>query len=181
MHSFNNYNLNNSPKELIESENRYAQSDVSDEFLNLYGIGDGGGGPSRNQIEMGILQKNTEGSPKFKFSFANDFFKKIDMIPKENLPTWVGELYLELHRGTYTTQALMKKYNRRLESKLHNVEFFSVLCEKYPKTEVDKIWQDTLLKTSQRFIYGMVKKSLIASMIIMKNFYCQLLRWVLIP
>jgi alpha-mannosidase len=150
----NNYNLSNTPKELIESEQRYAQSDVSDEFLNLYGIGDGGGGPSRNHIEQGIMQQNCEGSPKFKFSFADDFFKKIDKIPKENLPIWVGELYLELHRGTYTTQGLMKKNNRALEQKLHDVEFLSVLCDKLPKKKIDEIWQNTLLNQFHDILPG---------------------------
>jgi alpha-mannosidase len=150
----NNYNLSNTPKELIESEQRFAQADISDEFLNLYGIGDGGGGPSRNHIENGIMQQSCEGSPKFKFSFADDFFKKIDKIPKEKLPVWVGELYLELHRGTYTTQALMKKNNRRLEGKLHDVEFLSVLGDKLPKKKIDKIWQDTLLNQFHDILPG---------------------------
>ncbi|MCF7815264.1 MAG: alpha-mannosidase 2c1, partial [Candidatus Cloacimonetes bacterium] len=124
----NDYNLANLPSQMIASEKRYAQNDVSDEFLNLYGIGDGGGGPSFEHIEMGLLQQNLEGVPRFKFAFAKEFFDKIAEIPAEKLPTWVGELYLELHRGTYTTQSLMKKHNRKLEQKLHDVEFLGVLA-----------------------------------------------------
>ena len=150
----NDYNLSNFPHQLIESEKRFAQSDVSDEFLNLYGIGDGGGGPSRFQIEMGIRQQNLEGTPKFKFSFAQDFFDKISQIPPEKLPVWVGELYLELHRGTYTTRALMKKFNRQLETKLHDVEFLSTLVENYPKAEIEQIWKDTLLNQFHDILPG---------------------------
>lgn len=150
----NNYNLSNTPKELIESEKRYAQNDVSDEFLNLFGVGDGGGGPSRHHIEMGLRQQNLEGVPKFKFSFANDFYKKIAQIPKETLPSWKGELYLELHRGTYTTQALMKKHNRMLEQKLHDVEFIGSLDNDFSQTELDRIWKDTLLNQFHDILPG---------------------------
>ena len=150
----NDYNLSNFPKQLIESEQRYAQSDVSEEFLNLYGIGDGGGGPSRLQIEMGKRQQNLEGSPKFKFSFAGDFFDKISKIPQQKLPLWVGELYLELHRGTYTTRALMKKYNRQLETKLHDVEFLTTLTEEFPREKIDNIWKDTLLNQFHDILPG---------------------------
>lgn len=150
----NNYNLGNTPKELIESEKRYAQNDVSDEFLNLYGIGDGGGGPSAHHIEMGLRQQNLEGVPKFKFAFAEDFYKKIDEIPKEKLPLWSGELYLELHRGTYTTQALMKKHNRLLEQKLHNVEFLGSLVEDFKQSALDEIWKNTLLNQFHDILPG---------------------------
>jgi alpha-mannosidase len=150
----NNYNLGNTPKELNEAEKRYAQSDISDEFLNLYGIGDGGGGPSAHHIEMGLRQQNLEGVPKFKFSFAEDFYKKIDKIPKEKLPLWSGELYLELHRGTYTTQALMKKHNRLLEQKLHNVEFLGSLVEDFQQLELDEIWKNTLLNQFHDILPG---------------------------
>jgi alpha-mannosidase len=150
----NDYNLSNLPSKLIESEERYAQSDVSDEFLNLYGIGDGGGGPSPVHIELGMRQKDLEGTPKFKFSFAQEFFDKISKIPKNDLPSWAGELYLELHRGTYTTQSLMKKYNRDLEIALRDLEFLGTWLKKYPKEEIDRIWKDTLLNQFHDILPG---------------------------
>ena len=150
----NDYNLANLPSQMITSEKRYAQNDVSDEFLNLYGIGDGGGGPSCEHIEMGLRQQNLEGVPKFKFAFSQEFFEKIAQIPSEKLPTWVGELYLELHRGTYTTQSLIKKHNRKLEQKLHDVEFLSVLAGEIPKYKIDRIWKDTLLNQFHDILPG---------------------------
>jgi len=150
----NDYNLANLPSQMIASEKRYAQNDVSDSFLNLYGIGDGGGGPSRDHIELGIRQQDLEGVPKFKFSFADDFFREIAEIPSEKLPVWVGELYLELHRGTYTTQALMKKHNRQLEQKLHDVEFIGFMTDKFPKKIIDRIWKDTLLNQFHDILPG---------------------------
>ena len=150
----NDYNLSNWPTQLIESEKRFAQSDVSDEFLNLYGIGDGGGGPSRFQIELGLRQQNLEGTPKFKFAFAQDYFDKISKISPERLPKWKGELYLELHRGTYTTQALMKKHNRMLELRLRDIEFFGSLVENYPKATIEQVWKDTLLNQFHDILPG---------------------------
>ena len=150
----NDYNCSNLPKQLIEAEERFAQNDVADEFLNLYGIGDGGGGPSRIHIELGIRQQNTEGVPKFKFSLAEDYFKKLGKIPANQLPVWKGELYLELHRGTYTTQALMKKYNRKLELELRDVEFMGALAGKIDQQMMDIIWKNTLLNQFHDILPG---------------------------
>ncbi|MBN2829479.1 MAG: alpha-mannosidase, partial [Candidatus Cloacimonetes bacterium] len=150
----NDYNLANWPSQLRDSTKRYAQSDVSDEFLNLYGIGDGGAGPGRLHIEFGKRQQDLEGTPKFKFAFAEEFFEKIAAIPAEKLPVWVGELYLEYHRGTYTTQALMKKYNRMLELTLRDVEFLGAVLGGLPKDKMDQIWKDTLLNQFHDILPG---------------------------
>jgi alpha-mannosidase len=101
-----------------------------------------------------LRQQNLEGTPKFKFAFAKDFFEKIKEIPQEKLPRWVGELYLELHRGTYTTQGLMKKYNRKLEHKLRDIEFLSVITQEKINKELDPIWKDTLLNQFHDILPG---------------------------
>jgi alpha-mannosidase len=141
----NDYNLANMPNQMIASEERFAQSDVSDEFLNLFGIGDGGGGPSREHIEIAQRQQDLEGTPKFKFAFATEFFEKISTIPPDKLPTWVGELYLELHRGTYTSQARIKQLNRKTEQKLRDIEMLSVMVGQDITKQLEPIWKDTLL------------------------------------
>ncbi len=150
----NDYNFSNLPKSFIESENRFAQADISDDFLNLYGIGDGGGGPSKEHIELGLRQQNLEGAPKVKFSLAQDFIKKIEQLDREKLPIWQGELYFELHRGTYTTQSLMKKYNRQLEQKMQLTEFLSVLSGNNTNSYLRSIWQDILLNQFHDIIPG---------------------------
>ncbi|MFP4384187.1 MAG: alpha-mannosidase [Spirochaetia bacterium] len=150
----NNYNLGNYPKDLIESEKRFSQSDIQDDFLNLFGVGDGGGGPSRHQIEMGIRGGNTEGCPNVKISFAQDFFDKVEKSVTESLPEWNGELYLELHRGTYTTQAKMKKDNRRLEHLLRDTEILGVLLGGYPNAKLQKVWEDTMLNQFHDILPG---------------------------
>lgn len=150
----NDYNSSNWPRQMIDAERRFTQNAVSGEFLNLFGVGDGGGGPSRAHIEFGRRQRDLEGAPKFRFARAEEFFKAIQKIPREKLPLWVGELYLEYHRGTYTTQARMKKYNRRLELALRDLEFFSTLAGAWPKAELDRIWKNTLLNQFHDILPG---------------------------
>lgn len=150
----NDYNFSNLPKSFIESENRFSQADISNDFLNLYGIGDGGGGPSKEHIELGLRQQNLEGVPKFKFAKAVDFIEQIKQLDKEKLPVWKGELYFELHRGTYTTQAKMKKYNRQLENKMQFIEFLSVLTKKNINPDLQIIWKDILLNQFHDIIPG---------------------------
>lgn len=150
----NNYNVVNSPSQLIAAENRFAQGDVQPHFLNLYGVGDGGGGPSQTHIEYGMRASDTEGMPRFRFATSAEFLRRISQIEEERLPKWVGELYLELHRGTYTTQALMKRYNRQLELLLRDVEFLSVLGGTYPKDQLLEIWRETLLNQFHDILPG---------------------------
>ncbi len=150
----NDYNGKCWPNQLIEAQNRYAQADVCDSFLYLYGAGDGGGGPSRRQIEFGLRQQDCEGAPRFAFSKAAAFFERIGAIPPERLPAWQGELYLELHRGTYTTQGLVKKANRRLEHALHDVEFLYALLPDAPVARIESIWKNVLLNQFHDIIPG---------------------------
>ncbi len=155
----NNYNLSNTPSELIESQKRFAHLDSQDAFLNLYGTGDGGGGPSRLHIERALRLQNTEGVPMVKLAFADEFFARIASYDRDSLPRWVGELYLELHRGTLTTQGRMKRYNRLLERELRDVEILGVLAEaesraSYPKKELDDVWKETLLNQFHDILPG---------------------------
>ncbi len=142
----NDYNFSNNPSASLETEKRYAQSELCDAYLNLYGIGDGGGGPSRDHIEYGLRQQNLEGVSKFRFARSAEFFEHISTLDKDLLPVAYGELYLEFHRGTYTTQAKMKENNRISERKLGEAEYLAVLSGL--RTQPDplrKLWQDTLL------------------------------------
>jgi len=139
----NDYNGSNTPKQLVEAERRYAQNDVCDDFANLYGIGDGGGGPSEAHIEYALRQRDLEGSPRVRLDTVAHFFDKLAQTPPDRLPVWRGELYLELHRGTYTTQARTKRWNRRLEHILHDVEFLAAVFAE--AVDIATLWQDTLL------------------------------------
>lgn len=146
----NDYNFSNNPSAFIATEERFAEKGSADAFLNLYGIGDGGGGPTRNHIEYGLRQRNLEGVSRFRFSTAREWLDHFGQMDQDSLPTMYGELYLELHRGTYTTQAKMKRNNFISETLLHQSEAVSAAAglltgdPSYP-TELRSIWQDTLL------------------------------------
>lgn len=120
-----------------------------DAFLLPYGYGDGGGGPARDYIEYAERLKNLEGSVSIKLAGPNEFFEDIEIMqgPPEN--TYVGELYFCAHRGTYTTQAKVKKNNRKCELALREMEFFSSLAVekgmKYDYTEAERMWKTLLL------------------------------------
>ncbi|MFW6292763.1 MAG: alpha-mannosidase, partial [Spirochaetota bacterium] len=150
----NTYNAANAPDEMIEAEKRFSQADVSGDWLNLYGIGDGGGGPSRRHIEFALRSQNTEGLPRLKLAPADDFLKRVEKIPAERLPLWRGELYLELHRGTYTTQARMKYLNRRLELTLRDAEFLAAISGADQRDDLARIWKNTLLNQFHDILPG---------------------------
>ncbi|MCP4399844.1 MAG: alpha-mannosidase [bacterium] len=149
-----NCNCNNFPRELFDAKNNFAQSGVHKGFLHAFGVGDGGGGPSRRQIEFGLRTRNCDSLPRFRFAKTEEFYSYLDAAGDENLPEWKGELYFEAHRGTYTSQAFMKKYNRQLELALRDVEFLGVVSGWYPFDEVEKLWKDTLLNQFHDILPG---------------------------
>ena len=129
----NTYNSELDTEFLLPAHTGFKEKDKLDEFISLFGVGDGGGGPKPENIELGMRMADLENSPKVKFDTAQNFFHRLN-TQKEKLETWVGELYLELHRGTLTTHGLVKKQNRKLEWKLRAVEMlWSCLpLEDYP-------------------------------------------------
>ena len=151
----NTYNGNMLPEELINAEKRYNQKGYLDSFLAVFGVGDGGGGVSFKHIERAMRQENLEGSPKVKFTYASDFFDNISKN-NESLPKWVGELYLELHRGTLTSQAKVKKSNRELEILLTQLEkiYSQYSFDKYPQDEFDKLWKKVLINQFHDILPG---------------------------
>ena len=151
----NTYNSNIEPADLIKARDNFYESDIIPEFMTLAGIGDGGGGPAMRHIENGLRCANLEGVPKVKFDTAENFFERIKKyIPQ--LPEWVGELYLELHRGTLTTQSRTKRGNRKCEQLLTAVEFiYSALpAEKYPAKDLDTMWKTLLCNQFHDIIPG---------------------------
>lgn len=119
-----------------------------DAFLMPYGYGDGGGGPARDHIEYALRQKDLEGSVKIKMAGPMEFFQ--DMEEKGGpVNTYVGELYFSAHRGTYTSQAMVKKNNRKSELALREMEFWSSLAKgcgmEYELSKADALWKELLL------------------------------------
>lgn len=149
------YNSSAAPKAIVHSEQEFLDKGVSDECLLLFGIGDGGGGPGEEHLERLKREQDLNGLVPVTQGLAQGFF---DRIEKDSAlyKTWHGELYLEYHQGTYTTQSRNKRYNRKLELALRELEFASVLSlltsefdevtdKAYPGKLLDKTWKEMLL------------------------------------
>lgn len=148
------YNNDNAPAGLIAAQERFAQADVSTNWLNPFGVGDGGGGPSRRHLEFARRAGDTDGLPRVRMSTATAFLDTIAEIPASRLPLWRGELYLEKHRGTYTTQAEIKRLNRRSEQALHDCEFLAVLSGREQRDRLSRVWKSTLLQQFHDILPG---------------------------
>ena len=144
-----NYNSPALPSAIRRIENNYKDKDVSDCSLMLYGIGDGGGGPGAEHLERLSRVRDLAGLARVRqepaAAFFKDWRKDADRFPK-----WVGELYLERHQGTFTTQGRNKWYNRRIEQALRELEWAAVLAgalhgAAYPAARLDAIWKEVLL------------------------------------
>ncbi|MFX1567746.1 MAG: alpha-mannosidase [Promethearchaeota archaeon] len=143
------------------SEKEFIESCLSDEWIKtcgiFFGFGDGGMGPIREEIE--ILRKLTKGKP---LSFCNfdQYFKKLRRDCGEILPIWNDELYLEVHRGVYTTQANTKKLNRFCEISLRNWEILLSLALlmfknfSYPSKALEKVWKILLFNQFHDILPG---------------------------
>lgn len=128
-------------------KNRTQLQDL-DAFLLPYGYGDGGGGPARDYVEYAKRQEDLEGSVKIKMAGPMEFFE--DMEAKGGpVNTYVGELYFSAHRGTYTSQAAVKKNNRRSELAMREMELWSCLAMDkgftYDLDRADALWKQLLL------------------------------------
>ncbi len=143
------YNSLATPGSVSAAEKNYKNKNVSSHAMLLFGVGDGGGGPGEEHLERLARMKNLAGLAPVTQTFAADFFKKWS-AEAAKFQTWVGELYLERHQGTFTTQAKNKWYNRRMEHSLREMEWTSTiaaaLCgSKYPRERLADIWRETLL------------------------------------
>ena len=150
--------------DVARSVSQHKSLDQDSTSLLPFGKGDGGGGPTWEHLEKlrrcrGLANK-VGNLPKVKVGGSvEDFFAGVEKKVRNGteLVTWYGELYFELHRGTYTTQANNKRNNRYAEAMLHDIEYLATLASiqdsvrgtstgyKYPKKEIDDIWEDVLL------------------------------------
>ena len=151
----NTYNTNLMPNQMGQAQRRFKENGLIAEFMSLFGIGDGGGGPKEEYIERGIRCQSLNGSPRLRFGRADEFFERMKPFADE-LETWFGELYLELHRGTLTTQARTKKGNRKLELKLRETEMLCALLPpaQYPRQALDRIWKTLLINQFHDILPG---------------------------
>lgn len=113
-----------------------------------YGYGDGGGGPTREMMERLDRLEDLRGAPRIVRESPHDFFDRAEEEFPEP-PVWVGELYLELHRGTFTSQIATKQGNRRSEALLRETELWCTIAAlagaEYPYAELRDTWRNVLL------------------------------------
>lgn len=151
----NNYNSLLDADALVPGMENFRERGFLPEFLSLFGVGDGGGGPKEEQIECGLRLADCEGAPRVRFGTASGFIERLKER-EESLPVWDGELYLELHRGTLTTQAEVKRGNRRGEEILRAVEilFTALPAAAYPGADLDRLWKLLLLNQFHDILPG---------------------------
>jgi alpha-mannosidase len=148
------YNGDFSATQIVRSVADFKDADRSTRSLYLYGWGDGGGGPEPDMIEAARRLRSVEGAPRVELGRASEFFAD---AKKEihDITTWVGELYFELHRGTYTSQARTKRLNRRAEQALREAEMWSVAAGSgYPADILDSTWKRLLINQFHDILPG---------------------------
>ncbi|MES9507012.1 glycoside hydrolase family 38 C-terminal domain-containing protein [Streptomyces sp. NPDC000609] len=138
-----------SGEELAHAEENFRDKGHATRSLVPFGWGDGGGGPTREMLARAERLADLEGSPRVTIERPADFFAAAE-AEYERPPVWLGELYLELHRGTYTSQARTKQGNRRSEHLLREAELWAATAAvrtgfPYPYEELDRIWKSVLL------------------------------------
>ena len=148
------YNGDFSAQEIVKSATDFKDQDRSSRSLYLYGWGDGGGGPEPDMIESAHRLRSIEGAPQVELGRASEFFARANREAPD-LTTWVGELYFELHRGTYTSQARTKKLNRRAEGALREAEIWSVAAgADYPADALGAAWKRLLINQFHDILPG---------------------------
>ncbi|MFD7339557.1 alpha-mannosidase [Streptomyces violascens] len=144
------YNCAMKGSEIAHAAKNFKDKGVARHSLAPTGWGDGGGGTTREMIAKAARLRNLEGSAQVVWETPAEFFAKAE-AEYANPPVWVGELYLELHRATLTSQAKTKQGNRRSEHLLREAELWSATASvrseefAYPYADLDRIWKTVLL------------------------------------
>jgi alpha-mannosidase len=140
--------------------NHYRQKPINNELLYCYGWGDGGGGPTEEMLEAARILGDLPGFPQVQPGRVDGFFERLyaRIWDDPNLPTWVGELYLEYHRGTYTSQARTKQANRQAELRYREAEWLNAWAVRNGapnrQAELEAGWRTILLNQFHDILPG---------------------------
>ncbi|MEV1010831.1 glycoside hydrolase family 38 C-terminal domain-containing protein [Streptomyces sp. NPDC049881] len=143
------YNAELSGAELAHAERNFKEKGPAGRSLVPFGYGDGGGGPTREMLGRAARLADLAGSPRVDIEKPADFFEKAHAEYGAKAPVWSGELYLELHRGTLTSQLKTKQGNRRSEHLLREAELWCATATvrtgaAYPYAQLDRLWKTVL-------------------------------------
>ncbi|ONI84818.1 alpha-mannosidase [Saccharothrix sp. ALI-22-I] len=152
------YNATFSGEELAHAVRNFAEKGRGTRSLVPFGHGDGGGGPTREMMERARRLRDLEGSPKVVIEPPAEFFRAA-LAEYPDAPVWSGELYLELHRATFTTQSRTKAGNRRSEHLLREAELWAATAAthagfEYPYDKLDRLWKTVLLQQFHDILPG---------------------------
>ena len=149
------YNGSVSPRELRFGVENFKDHDRATRSLYLFGWGDGGGGPTSEMLESAKRLADIDGMPRLTMESARSFFTEAE-AELADPAVWAGELYLEYHRGTYTTQAATKLGNRRAEFALRDCELWTSLAPapEDPGEAIDDLWRLLLVHQFHDIIPG---------------------------
>lgn len=143
--------------EIVKQWNWAQHKDSEERRLASYGWGDGGGGPTAEDMERVRRMKNLEGAPRVEYTTVSKFMKTIEATDRP-WPVWVGELYLELHRGTLTSMAAIKRGNRKTELQLRDAEITNTAAAlagaTYPKDRFETVWKKLLINQFHDILPG---------------------------
>jgi alpha-mannosidase len=149
------YNGNIAPLDALGTWRNFGGKRQHPESLFAFGWGDGGGGPSARMLENYARIREFPALPLLRMAHIEEYFAA---LPESGLPVWVGELYLEFHRGTLTTQARTKALNRAGEHRLLEAEAFAAIAQlsgfSYPHDEIETAWKTVLLNQFHDIIPG---------------------------
>lgn len=144
--SFNNpnegYNGKIDPETIYKTWKNFRQKELTDRVLLSFGYGDGGGGPTEEMLQNYRILKEFPNLPKLEIQSVEKYFESLQL--QKNLPVWDDELYLECHRGTYTSQSNVKKLHKDAEDALYLAEMVSTFCTDNYSTELDELWKIVL-------------------------------------
>jgi len=152
------YNSDLGAADLARAERQYAEKGIGTMSLVPFGHGDGGGGPTREMLAAAERTRSLEGSPAVSLSSPHRFFKAAE-AEYPHPPVWSGELYLEFHRGAYTSQARTKRGNRRSEHLLREAELWAATATvragvDYPAGALQDAWRTVLLQQFHDILPG---------------------------
>ena len=147
----------NEPSQVANNWAQFLDKDTGTQTLNMFGYGDGGSGPTEEMIELMERFRKLSVMPETRHVTAKQFLED-NFTPEKAFAVWDGELYLEMHRGTFTTKGKLKEYNRRLEEKLRAAELLCVLRAAggapYPAEEIRALYKRFLVNQFHDILPG---------------------------
>ncbi len=140
------YKADMTAAEVFGSWRDYRQKEGHRTLMMAFGYGDGGGGPTRELIDKARILGDMPGTPRVRMGTIRQFFEGLEEHGTDSLPVWNDELYMEGHRGVLTSQAGIKRHNRKCEVLLHDAEFLQALActaagQGRPKATLDRAWE----------------------------------------